>query len=186
MPVAALPDFEHVVAIAGGMLDALELAECHGAACGLLCRHPHSTPDAFINLLVNLELINNPEAVLLQQLTHLHSATVSQMEDQQLRLKLWLPDDDEPLEDRSLALAHWCTGFLAGLGSGHDSSLDTLSEDLEGALKDLEQIARAEVMAEGDEEVEEVALVEIIEYIRVVTFMFKAELRPAADIDRLH
>lgn len=186
MPVAALPDFEHVVAIAGGTLDALELAECHGAACGLLCRHPDSVPDTFLNLLTTLELINDPEPVLTEQLAKLHAATVSQMEDEQLRLKLWLPDDDEPLEDRSLALAHWCTGFLAGLGSGHDSSLDTLSEDLEGALKDLEQLARAEVMADGDEEEEEVALVEIIEYIRVVTFMFKAELRPAADKDRLH
>ena len=143
-------------------------------------------PDAFINLLANLELIKNPEPVLFEQLEKLHAATFSQMEDEQLRLKLWLPDDDEPLEDRSLALAHWCTGFLAGLGSGHDSSLDTLSEDLEGALKDLEQIARAELIAEGDAEEEEVALAEIIEYIRVVTFMFKAELRPAADRDRLH
>lgn len=186
MPVAALPDFEHVVAIAGGTLDALELAECHGVACGLLCRHPDSMADAFISLLDRLELLNSPEPALGEQLARLHTATVSQMEDDQLRLELWLPDDDEPLEDRSLALSHWCTGFLAGLGSGHDHSLDTLSADLEGALKDLEQIARAEVMAEGDAEEEEVALVEIIEYIRVVVFMFKSELRPAADKDRLH
>ena len=190
MSVPQLPDFEQVLDIASGQLDAGELSECHGAVCGLLCRHPQSRADAFISLLDALELVKAPEQPLASQLIALHEATFAQLEDDQLRLALWLPGDDEPLEDRTEALGHWCTGFLAGLGNGLESSSDTLSEEVSEALADLQKIAQAEVGGSGDdedeEEEEETALVEIIEYVRIVTLMMREELSPPAPQDRLH
>jgi uncharacterized protein YgfB (UPF0149 family) len=186
MPVQQLPDFEQTLAIANGQLDAIELSECHGAACGLICRHPHSQADLFLSLLNSLELLKDPEQSLAEQLVELYQATVSQLEDDQLRLVIWLPDDDEPLEDRTEALARWCTGFLAGLGSGSEFNEDTLSEDVTAALSDIQQIAMAEMTSDGDSDEEEAALIEIIEYIRVVTLMMKEELSPPDSHDRLH
>jgi uncharacterized protein YgfB (UPF0149 family) len=186
MPVLQLPDFEQTLAIAGGQLDAGELSECHGAACGLLCRHPASRADAFFSLLGSLELVKDPGRELASRLLVLYEATLAQLEDDQLRLALWLPADEDSLEDRTEALGHWCTGFLAGLGSGHDLSLDTLSDDVSEALADLQQIAQAQISGAGDSEEEEAALVEVIEYIRIVTLMMREELSPPKQQDRLY
>jgi len=185
MPVPQNPDFEQTLAIAGGRLDLGELSECHGAACGLLCRHPGSNGDAFMHLLASLELLKAPAQALADVFIALHDSTARQLEDDQFRLVLWLPADEESLEDRTLALSHWCTGFLAALGSSDDLTLETLAEDVPGALSDLEQIARAEVGGDGDPEEEETALVEIIEYIRVVTMMIRDELSPRKPRDQL-
>lgn len=186
MPVQALPDFEQTLAIAVGQIEAPELSECHGAVCGLLCRNPASEANLYFGLLSSLELLSNPDEQLSGQLAELHLATITQLEDDQLRFSVWLPSDDEPLEDRTEALAHWCTGFLAGLGSGTELTQDTLSEDVSGALSDIQQIAIAEMTGDGDEEEEEAAFVEIIEYIRVVTLMMRDELSPPSPQDRVH
>ncbi|MFT5141341.1 MAG: hypothetical protein ACI9H8_001925 [Lysobacterales bacterium] len=181
-----LPDFDQTLAISSGQLDAMELSECHGALCGMLCRNPSSQADSFFSLLNTLELAKQPDEPLSVQLTELHYATATQLDDELLRFSLWLPDDDESLDDRTEALARWCTGFLAGLGSGHDLALETLSEDVSAALSDLEQIAQAEMTGEGEVEEEEAAFVEIIEYIRVVTLMMREELSPPQSQDVLH
>jgi uncharacterized protein YgfB (UPF0149 family) len=186
MPVPKLPDFEQTLAVAGDRLDAGELSECHGVLCGLLCHHPSSTADAFISRLVTLELISDPGEEFTARLIELFEATGAQLADEQLRLTLWLPADEELLEERTIALGHWCTGFIAGLGSGHDLSLDTLSEDVSEALSDLQQIAQAEVSDCNESEEDEAALVEIIEYIRIVTLMMREELSPPSPQDRLH
>jgi uncharacterized protein YgfB (UPF0149 family) len=99
-----------------------------------------------------------------------------------------LPDDDELLEDRTIALAQWCGGFLAGLASGGE--FEVLSEEGREAIDDLQQIARAELTApegEGpDNEEDEVAFTEIVEYVRVVTLMMREDFRgPGAD-DPIH
>ena len=186
MPVQPLPEFEDALAKAGGQLDAAGLSECHGAVCGMLCRHPQHDEDQYLRLLTELELAREPADEMRECLVSLHQATVSQISDEQLRFKVWLPDDEEPLEDRARALAHWCSGFLAGLGFGHDAAMDELSGDLEEVLADLQQIARAEADTDGDSEEEEAALVEVVEYIRIVTLMLREALRPPESRDRLH
>ena len=186
MPVPQLPDFEQTLALADGQLYASELSECHGADCALLCRHPASTTDAFVSLLNALELVHQPGQSLVSALSFLHEATAGQLADDQLRVSIWLPGDDEPLEDRTEALGHWCSGFLAGLGSGNELSEEALSEDVSAALTDLQQIAQAETSGEGDSDEEESALMEIVEYIRMVIIMIRDELSPPTPEDSLH
>jgi uncharacterized protein YgfB (UPF0149 family) len=186
MPVLQLPDFDQTLTISAGHLNASELSECHGVACGLLCRQPNSQADAFIDQLDVLQLVKEPDSPLASQLTDLYNATISQLGDDQLRVKLWLPADEELLEDRTEALAYWCTGFLAGIGSGPELTKDLLSEDVSDALGDLEQIARAEMTSDGESEEEEGALVEIVEYIRMVVLMIKEELSLPTPADKLH
>lgn len=186
MPVPQNPDFEQTLVIAAGRLDLGELSECHGAACGLLCGHPGSNADAFMHLLASLELLKAPGQALADEFIALHESTARQLEDDQFRLVLWLPADEESLEDRTLALSHWCAGFLAAFGSSDDLAPEALTEEVSGALSDLEQIALAEVSGDGDPEEEETALVEIIEYIRVITMMIRDELSPQNSRDQLH
>ena len=186
MPVPSLPEFDQALAVASGKLSAGELAECHGVCCGMLCRHPQNDRRMFLSLLNDLAVVQDPEPDLSEILESLHYATDQQLADEQLRLVLWLPDEDDALELKAHALAQWCNGFLAGLGAGHNDAMDSLSEEVEEALADVAQIARAEATPDGDPEEEEIALSEIIEYIRVVTMMLREELRPPEPRDQLH
>jgi len=172
-----LPDFELTLATTQGKLEASELAECHGVACGLLCRDPGASLDAFIGLLDMLELVKTPGSGFKLALDELLNSTRLQLVDEDMGLALWLPSDDETLEDRTMALSQWCAGYLAGLGSAGSESLGALSEDADEAMKDLQHISTADVTDTTESEEDENALAEIIEYIRVVVLMIREDLR---------
>lgn len=186
MSATRLPDFEHTLAIAQGNLEASDLAECHGVACGLLCRLPDASQDVFVGLLSMLELVKTPGTGLKMSLEELLSSTRVQLADENMGLSLWLPNDDETLEDRTMALSQWCSGFLAGLGSSGDETLKTMSEDANEALKDLQKISSADVTDTTESEEDENAFVEIVEYIRVVILMIREDLRGPDGQDLIH
>jgi len=186
MSAARLPDFEHTLAIAQGNLEASELAECHGVACGLLCRRSDASLDAFTGLLGMLELVNDPGTGLRISLEELLNSTRLQLADEEMGLYLWLPGDDETLEDRTMALAQWCSGYLAGLGSSGDDSLAAMSDDANDALKDMQQISAADVTDTDESEEDENAFAEIVEYVRVVVLMIREDLRGPDGQDLIH
>lgn len=185
MAATLLPDFEHTLAIAQGNLEASELAECHGVACGLLCRKPDSSLDAFVGLLDMLELVKSPATGLKISLEELLNSSREQLADEQMGFNIWLPNDDEILEERTMALSQWCSGFLAAIGGGNDS-LKTMSEEANEALEDLQQIAAADVSDTTESEEDEVAFAEIVEYIRVVILMIREDLRGPDGQDLIH
>lgn len=185
MPPPELPDLEEALARGGGTVAVAELAECHGVACGLVCRQCDSQGTDFIALLDTLQLLTDTGGKLLSTMQELHRATRAQLADEQFRLALWLPGDEEPLEERTAALAQWCTGFLAGLGSGGPRTAD-LSDEAREALRDLEEIARAEVEGGISEEEEEEAFMQIIEYVRVAALLVREELRGPGPRERIH
>lgn len=186
MTAARLPDFEHTLAIAQGNLEAPELAECHGLVCGLLCRKPDSSLDAYVGLLDMLELVKAPGTGLKLSLEELLNSSKEQLADEDMGFNLWLPNDEEILEERTMALSQWCNGFLAGIGSGGNESLKTMSEDAKEALEDLQQIAKADVPDTTESEEDEVAFAEIIEYIRIVILMIREDLRGPDGQDFIH
>lgn len=186
MSTAPLPDFERSLALGQGLLEAPELAECHGVACGLLCRMPDAGSDAFIGLLDMLELVDEPNAALRLAFEELLTASREQMADEDMGLVLWLPADEELLEERTMALASWCSGFLAGLGSSGEDVTQALSEDTNEALRDLQQIAKAVITDTNETEEEENAFVEIVEYLRVVVLMIREDMRGPDAQDQIH
>jgi uncharacterized protein YgfB (UPF0149 family) len=186
MSSVELPDFEHTLALAQGNLEAPELAECHGITCGLLCRLPDASLDALIGLLDELELVKSPGSGLTMALEDLLNATRGQLADVDMGFSLWLPKDDEMLEERTMALSQWCSGFLAGLGSGGDGTLQAMSEEANDALRDLQQISSADVSDTEQSDEDEVAFVEIVEYIRIVILMIREDLRGPDGLDSIH
>ena len=188
MSPQALPDFERSVRLSQGNLKPAELSECHGILCGLICRSTIKTANDFVHHLVSLHLLVDPGPGMNALLTELFETTVIQMADEELGFVLWLPQDDESLEDQTIALGQWCSGFLAGLACG--GKFDILSEEAREAIDDLQQIARAELTAledgEEDSEEDEAALVEIIEYVRIVSLMMQEEFRGPGTDDAIH
>lgn len=191
MPPDPLPDFRHVLLMSHGSLDAAELAECHGVLCGMICGETSHGAEDFLAHLAALQLPVETGSALHHVMIEAFDSTMQQLEDEDLGFNLWLPDDEQSLDERSQSLAQWCTGFLAGLGLG--GSLQPLSKEANEALHDLQQIAQAGFSTHADdgdeaahEEENEQAFYEIVEYVRVVTLILREELRgPGAD-DQIH
>lgn len=188
MTAPSLPDFERTLQLGEGSLDSAELAECHGLLCGLLCRESSPSARDYLRQLAAMQLVVDPGQALSGALAQAWESTVAQFEDEDMGFALWLPDDDDPLEERTIALARWCAGFLAGLGSV--GRLDALSEEAREAIGDLQEIARAELSASAGDppqsEDEEGAYAEIVEYVRVVTLMMREDFRGPDENEVIH
>jgi len=188
MSASELPDFESTVRASRGTLDAAELAECHGLLSGLLCREPNSTASDFKFQLAAMKLAQESSTELDSALTEVHACTLQQLNDEEFGFSLWLPDDEEPLEERIIALGRWCSGFMAGLVCG--GQLETLSAEAKEAIEDLQQIAQAEMTSQGQEgvdiEEDENAFTEIVEYVRVVALMMREDFRGPGQNEAIH
>jgi hypothetical protein len=99
-----------------------------------------------------------------------------------------LPDEADSTAIRATALAHWCEGFLHGLVAGEhgDDLRERLkAEPLSDIIRDLLQITRAAVDEDCDEESDEAAYTELVEYVRVAAQLAYEELadlrRPAGE-----
>lgn len=189
MSVPQLPDFDHGLRLGQGSMDAAELSECHGVLCGVLSVSPQSGAGDFIGRLRELQLLRQPGEAMRALLTELFHSTAAQLADEEMGFRLWLPEDREPLEERTEALAKWCTGLLTGLASRGELGL--LSDEAGEAMKDLEQIARAGLSSGGGAgeaalEADERAFAEIVEYVRVVALMLREDLRGPEQGEAIH
>ena len=87
------------------------------------------------------------------------------------------PDDDEPLERRTTALAQWCQGFLYGFGTGGTIEPRQIPSNVDEVLRDFTHIGRAsESMSATAGEDEEEAYAEVVEYVRVGVQLIHDEL----------
>lgn len=192
MATEALPDFDHSLALAQGNIGSSTLAECHGVACGLLVRQPDAGSAAYRELLALLEIVRDTGPAFTEVLSELLGASRAQLADQEMGLVLWLPDDEEPLEERTEALAQWCNGFLASIGAGEDQRLEQLSGEASEALADIQEIALAEIGepedggGNGALEEEEGAFAEIVEYVRIAVLILREDLRGPRAGESIH
>lgn len=118
-------------------------------------------------------------------LNALFQATLRQLSERLSEFEPLLPDDSDSASMRASALAHWCEGFLHGLVSvDHGDGLkQRLAKDpLADIIRDMLQLTRAAVDEGSDDETNEAAYAEIVEYVRVavqLTYEELAEFRVA-------
>jgi hypothetical protein len=109
----------------------------------------------------------------------LFTITWRQLAERQSQFVPLLPDDARPAAERADALAHWCEGFLHGIVSGpHPETLrmQLATEPLSDIIKDMLEITRATAEDDIDDENNEEAYVELVEYIRVAAQLAFEEL----------
>jgi uncharacterized protein len=90
-----------------------------------------------------------------------------------------LPDDEAPLSERADALSLWCQGFLYGLGSGTTPDPSTVSMEAGEIIRDLTDITHVGVEVDEQNEENEVAFAEVVEFVRVGVQLLFVELAPA-------
>lgn len=180
VPDFALPGWSEVAAAIDRDALACSPAELHGALCGWLAGGATDAPDWLRQVMVDPGLALPKDA---DALDRMHAASLAQLDDPQFGFQLLLPDNDG-VSARAEAVFAWCRGFLGGFGLVPDGR--ALSEEGQEALRDLANLAAAQMDDEGDGEDEE-ALAEIEEYLRVAVLLLHADrsLAPPAD-RRLH
>lgn len=112
-------------------------------------------------------------------LNALYQGTHRQLSERLSEFAPLLPDDSDSAPSRAAALGHWCEGFLHGLVSiDHGEALKQrlAKEPLADIIRDMLQLTRAAIEDEIDEETNEAAYAEIVEYVRVAAQLTYEEL----------
>jgi uncharacterized protein YgfB (UPF0149 family) len=158
-------------------------SDLHGSLTGYLCAGGRAGVEEWPRA---LEI--EPEAATALNdiaLRRLYTDCRAQLEDPDLGFEPLLPGLEAPVELRAEALVEWCRGFLGGVGlSGAQPR--ALSPDATEVLTDLGRIASSRFDYDNAEE-DEVAISEVLEFVRVGVLLLHAEMRkPRKPTHTLH
>jgi uncharacterized protein len=160
---------------AGG--STVHAAEAHGCLVGALCARRVYLPAEWMEEL----LPEAPEraadpALAMGPLNELFEQSRAVLEASEMEFAPLLPTDDAPLVERVEALGAWAQGFLYGFGAAGPFPRGTLPGDVAEVLSDFAEVSRAGAVGSESPEVEESALAELIEFVRVGTQLIYDEL----------
>ena len=163
-----------------------DAAQTHGLLAGRLAiAGVPAGPDWLIHVLEGTDESNALRKECEKHLDALYQSTFWQLSERLSEFEPLLPGDDADVAVRTVALAHWCEGFLHGLvSSKHGDALKERlgSEPLSDIIKDMLQITRAGLDHESDEEENDSAYVQLVEYVRVAAQLCYEELEDLRNV----
>ena len=151
-----------------------EPAEAHGSLAGALCATDAYRIEDWLAEILPEGVVQGTASASLRGI---YDATRAALTGTQMQFELLMPDDNEPIELRAEALTLWCNGFVYGLGSGGAPDPERLPGDAGEIVRDLAQIMRAGIDEREAVEVNESALSELVEFVRVGVQVVFEELR---------
>lgn len=151
-------------------------AEAHGFLSGYLCVSENVADEDIEEYLLS-DL--NDDKMSLEECLIALSALADDIKEQLLSpefgFQLLIPNENHSIFFRSDALAEWCQGFLSGLGVVGTSNWQGLSAESHDMLQDIYKICRLSADEEQEDEEAEVALTELIEYVRMGVLLLHDE-----------
>lgn len=155
-------------------------AECHGFLCGYLCVAGQPSVAVFEQYLFADSMDTDCPAEYRAVLIELAKEVRAGLESESFTLRLLLPDEDTPLDERSEAFIQWCESFLSGLGVAGLTELELLSVESREVIQDIHKICRLDLEAmSGNADEEERAFTELTEYVRMGAMLLHEELHQA-------
>ena len=175
MQTASYAEIQRVLTDERSMTDA---AEAHGTLVGALCTASTYRFEDWLQEILPDGRAQDLSAGALHSVYFLTSETLA---GQDLEFQPLLPEDEQPLNERTAALAHWCVGFLYGLGSGSIQDLKTLPGEVGEVVRDFDEITRVGVDGGETDEQNESAFAELVEFVRVGVQLVFEELESLRD-----
>lgn len=143
----------------------------HGIMCGLICALSKKEVDW--ESLLHLDKKNKKAQELLQLVC---DVSFKQMNEFSFEFSLLLPSDKIDINVRTESLGLWCQGFLTGLQHGHVPLSGRDPGEVTEALQDLVEIAQVNFGEITQNEEDESAYFELVEYVRLAILMIFQEL----------
>jgi uncharacterized protein YgfB (UPF0149 family) len=166
-----LPSHAEVAAEIVGLQLGVDAAELHGSLCGFVAAGGSAAREEWVR---QLEFDSDAVRLVFDgALDRLFRASQAQLSDPDLGFMLLLPEEDAPVSERADALLGWCRGFLGGFGLVPGPRAE-LSPEASEALEDLGKIA-ASSLSYDDPDGDEVALVEVAEFVRVAALLLHSD-----------
>ncbi|MDH5547653.1 MAG: UPF0149 family protein [Gammaproteobacteria bacterium] len=158
----------------------VEAAEAHGQLCGMLCVARELDATLWIeHVLGDQDPGNILAAEARDLLQSLYETTRQQFADGNYEFEILLPDDELDLGDRIADLSSWCQGFLYGMSAAGVSNVENLPGEVGEVVQDFLEISRAGYDPDQDEEQNERAYSEVVEYLRVGSMLVYTEFNQA-------
>ena len=175
-----LPAFEAFSDLMRAANVALAGAECHGLFTALLSLGQGDVPAQQITRLLWQE--QKPQSIpadFSEQLQRMLIATGRSLTSDDFDFAMLLPVDEAPLDQRSRALAEWCSGYLLGMMETGYNDFDKLDPEVAEFARDLLEISRLSELddIEGSDE----DLMQLEEYVRVGVQLVHTNLQRPAD-----
>jgi len=143
-------------------------AEAHGCLVGALCaRRVYLSAEWLEELLPEAPERAQDPVLALGPLNELFEQSRAVLEAQEMEFEPLLPPDAASLAERVEALGAWAQGFLYGFGAAGPFRKGALPAEVAEVLSDFAEVARAGAVGSESAEVEESALAELVEFVRV-------------------
>lgn len=173
--MSTLPDYQQAQLLLEKNDIFVAPAEAHGVISGLLACGLNIEADEYLGLLsdvFNDGLAFNKE--LKEFFAAVYKQVVESFSDEEFQFELFLPSEDETLNDVANGLVSWVAGFMLGFGL-KQKDYGKLSADVKEVISDFSEITRLDTSFEQTEE-DSQALHEVVEYVRVSALLCFAEL----------
>jgi uncharacterized protein YgfB (UPF0149 family) len=175
MSQASYTEIQRVLTDERSMTDA---AEAHGTLTGCLCA---AIGYRFEDWLLEILPEGRAHPLATAALRALYLETSGALAGSEMEFDLLLPEDEAPLDARTVALAQWCQGFLYGLGGSAIQDTNGLPGEVGEIVRDLSEITRVGVDSGQSVESNESAYAELVEFVRVGVQLVFEELSPLRD-----
>lgn len=154
-------------------------SELHGVLSGLLAAGARLNRAALVK---TLEAHADPQQAFndgfIAGLWQLQLKTLEDLGADELVYQPLLPDDEDDLGIRVIALGDFCRGLLAGFGLGAQASHPALAqESVRETLQDIVNISQVDSVDEVDED-GEIAYAELHEFVRLGVIHLFEEMAP--------
>lgn len=171
----AFDDVAQALAARGSTVHA---AEAHGCLCGALCARRVYLPAEWLEELLPDEPEADAPSAFAESgpFRRLFEQSRVVLEAREMEFEPLLPPESAPLAARVEALGAWVQGFLYGFGAAGPFKRGILSTDVTEVLTDMAAVARAGAVGSDSAEVEETALAELVEFVRVGVQLIYDEL----------
>lgn len=178
--MVATINHNHVVEALARAGSSWSASQAHGLLCGRISAAGAAGATEWLGIILEKAGgADAPDREKTQDLSDLAAETYRQLAERQSNFAPLLPGDGESMSVVTSGMAEWCEGFLHGLVLEAQSQAlkDKLAaEPISDIIKDLLEITRADVGEDDDEDANEEALTELVEYLRVTTQLIYEEL----------
>lgn len=172
--ISSLPSYSELADALEKTKSTFNAAQVHGLLCGLICASAGDFDKGAWQKRILGTKKNRQSVELLQQL---QETSYHQMTDFSFEFSLILPEDSIDINARTEALGLWCQGFLTGLDKSAKQIKQHGSEEMQDALNDIIEIAKVNYGDLTDNDEDEAAYFELVEYVRLAALMIFHEMK---------